>query len=60
MIDDGKNGVLIEPTAQGVYEMLRNVNSYDWQMMGTNARKTFEEKFTVEKMVDGYINLFKF
>ncbi len=60
MVDNGQNGLLMEPSVEGVYELLCNVNSYNWKLMGKNARKSFEEKFTVEKMVDGYISLLRF
>lgn len=60
MVDNGVNGLLIQPTADDVYKVLSNSNSYDWRSMGINARKKFEENFTVEKMVEGYIDLLTF
>jgi glycosyltransferase involved in cell wall biosynthesis len=60
MIEDGVNGLLIQPDANDIYTLLTKKDSYDWQSLGRNARKTFEEKFTVEKMVDGYSKLLSF
>ena len=60
MVEDKTNGVMINPCSDDIYHLLRDIEKYDWAEMGKNARKTYEEKFTVEKMVDGYINLLKF
>ena len=60
MVEDGNNGLLIEPTAMSVYNLLCKVESYDWHIMGLNARKTFEKKFSIQKMVSGYVKLMKF
>lgn len=60
MIESGVNGLLIQPNEESVYELLRNINKYDWESMGRNARKTFEEKFEISRMIEGYINLLSF
>ncbi len=59
MIEHGKNGLLISPSADDVYKILLHLHDYDWEKMGKQARLTFEHKFTVEKMVDGYSKLLK-
>lgn len=58
MVENGRNGLLIQPKANDVFEFLNKVDSYNWHLMGLNARKTFEEKFTINKMVDGYVKIF--
>ncbi len=60
MVDNGVNGLLIYPNANDVFEVLNKIDSYDWQAMGRNARNTFENKFTLDKMVDGYSKLLSF
>ena len=57
MEDDGKNGLLINPSKDAIKELLLHFTDYDWEEMGKNSRKTFEEKFTIEKMVEGYSKL---
>lgn len=60
MIDDGVNGLLIDPSAQGVYNFLLHIRDYDWRIMGMEARIKFESHFTVEKMIDAYSDILKF
>lgn len=57
MVDNEVNGLLIEPSVDAVYQLLVNLEEYDWRGMGVEARKTFVEKFTIDKMVEGYVNL---
>ena len=59
MIEDQKNGLLITPCVDDVYGILLHLDEYDWEKMGKQARLNFEQKFTVEKMVDGYSKLLK-
>ncbi len=60
MIEDGYNGLLIQPSIEGVKDFLNKINSTDWKTMGNNARKVFEDKFTVKKMVNDYAKILTF
>lgn len=60
MLKDGYNGVMMEPNAEALYNILKNINSYDWLTMGKNARLLFEEKFSGRKMVQNYAKLLSF
>ena len=60
IIIDGYNGYLIHPSVEGVLSFLDRLNNTDWISFGRNSRKIFEEKFTVEKMIDGYSALLQF
>ena len=60
MVEDGYNGMLIEPSKEGVLKFIEKLNDTDWRQMGQNARMVFEEKFTIEKMVDNYSRILTF
>lgn len=54
VIENGKNGFLINPhSAEEVIEKIKLVFSkdFDWEKMQNNARKTIEEKYSIEKYV---------
>lgn len=57
MIEHQKNGLLLSPCAEDICMLLTHLDDYDWEEMGKHARQTFEEKFTVEKMVERYSKL---
>ena len=60
MLSDGSNGVMIEPNVESVCKFINDFFNYDWHNMGINSRKLFEEKFTVDQMVDNYSKLLSF
>ncbi len=60
LLADGYNGMMIQPSVEGVTNFLEKVDKVDWKSLGENSRKLFEEKFTVEKMVDGYSKILTF
>jgi glycosyltransferase involved in cell wall biosynthesis len=59
MINDGHTGMIIEPSAEGVYKFLTDFEKYDWKKMGKNSHALFLEKFTIEKMMQSYSNVLK-
>ena len=59
MIEDGVQGILIDPSTTGVFEFLNHINDFDWLTMGHNSRITFDNKFASKTMVLNYINLLK-
>lgn len=60
MIDQESNGLLIEPTVESFSSLICRIDQFDWLKMGRNARKTFEERFLLEKMVEGYSEILRF
>lgn len=59
MVEHEKNGLLISPNASDIYDMLMHIDKYDWRSMGENARKTYEEKFSLSQMIEGYANILR-
>jgi glycosyltransferase involved in cell wall biosynthesis len=63
LIKDGYNGYLVKPgdfnglikAAEKLYEMPQS----EYRQMRKNCRKHVEENFTVEKMVDGYEEVYQ-
>ena len=60
MIENGINGLLIAPNADSIVNVLEHIEDCDWLSMGQCARRTFEDKFTLEKMLRGYSTILKF
>lgn len=60
MLKDGYNGVMMQPNADALFDILKNIESYDWLSMGRNARTLFEEKFSGQKMAESYAKLLWF
>ncbi|MBQ9230159.1 MAG: glycosyltransferase family 4 protein [Prevotella sp.] len=58
-IIDGESGLLIDSTADGVYQFITHINDYDWKKMGQKSYQLFQDRFTVEKMIESYISIFK-
>lgn len=58
-IIDGESGLLIDSSAEGVYNFITHINDYDWKKMGKKSYQLFQERFTVEKMLESYIKIFK-
>lgn len=58
MIVNGKSGLLINSTTEDVYRFIKDVKNYDWDTMGKVSYDIFKEKYSVEHMLDSYINVF--
>lgn len=59
MMEQNVTGIFIEPSADGVFNFLRNIDNYDWNKMGGKSYEFFLEKFTVEKMIKSYSKIMK-
>jgi glycosyltransferase involved in cell wall biosynthesis len=59
MIENGQSGIFIEPSDDGVYDFLVNINKYNWAEMGEKSNKLFLKKYTVDKMIESYSNMIK-
>lgn len=57
LVENNKNGVLIDPAEKQLIELLNNINSYNWDDMGKHSRKRFENEFTFDKMREAYCNM---
>jgi L-malate glycosyltransferase len=59
-IEDGKDGILVEPNAEKIAEkvvyLLKNKNKA--KELARNARKVAEERFTWEKSANKFIELY--
>lgn len=51
------NGLLVEPDAGELAEVLNRISEYDWQQMGANSRKRFENEFSFEQMLKAYCDM---
>lgn len=59
MLIDGYNGVMMQPYADALLDILKHIDRYDWVSMGKNARCLYEEKFSGQKMAEAYARLLK-
>ena len=57
-IIDGKTGLIIEASSDGVLYFLENIDNFDWKSMGKASYCLFKEKFSLDSMVDSYVNIF--
>lgn len=57
LVENNKNGVLIDPAEKQLIELLNNINSYNWDDMGKHSRNRFENEFTFDKMREAYCNM---
>ncbi len=57
---DGKNGFAVENTVEVFVEKIRGIfnDKETYKQFSFNARETYERKFTLNKMVIGYDNLY--
>ena len=51
------NGVLVEVSAEQLYEVLLHPENYDWSAMGKASREFFEKKYTFERMLGDYVKM---
>lgn len=58
MIEDGKTGLLIEPTTESVLQLFKTISNYDWEKMGQESKKLYEKRFSLQSMVDKYSSIF--
>lgn len=57
LITENYNGKLLDPTVDDLMNLLLNIEDYDWEAMGTNSRKIFEDKYTFSRMKNDYLNM---
>jgi len=59
MIDHEKNGLLTNPDENSMVKILNAIDKYNWKEMGKISRGKYEDKFTLEKMINGYCSVIK-
>lgn len=58
MIEEEVTGIFIDPNTEGVKTFFLNIDRYDWKEMGENSRRLYENKFSMESMINTYSNIF--
>ena len=59
LVTNGYNGVLINPDVNSISAILSSLSKLNLEVMGSNSRKQFESKFTIDSMIRNYSYLFK-
>ena len=55
---DERNGILVYPDVNQLVLVLNHLPEHDWDELGKNSRKRFENEFTFEIMRKKYADLF--
>lgn len=56
---NGKTGLLIDASVNGVLKFIKHIKDYNWETMGIESRKRYEELFGIEQMMCKYAELLK-
>lgn len=57
LIDDGKNGILLNPDLDQLINLFTRLCEYDWEEMGKQSRQKFEEYYTFSRMRLDYVKM---
>lgn len=57
IVNEGVNGVLINPEIDELVEVFNNLNNYDWDKMGLESRKSFDDYYNFPRMRRDYIHM---
>ena len=57
IIEEGVNGLLINPNVDELVDVFNNMDKYDWTAMGVESRKKFDEFYNFARMRDDYANM---
>ena len=59
MFENGKEGILMYPSVESIYDTLQSINNskYSLKEMGKEARRHYETCFTIESMIEKYKKL---
>ena len=58
LVNEGYNGLLLNPDVKELAELLKKLPNYDWELMGKNSRKRFELEFTFERMEKDFCDMY--
>ena len=54
LIEEGSNGILLNPDKDELVKLLSNMKDYDWNKMGAESRKLFEDYYVFTRMRADY------
>lgn len=57
LINENKNGKLINPNVDDLYDLLLRFNEYNWDEMGDESRSFYEKNFVFTRMRSDYLNM---
>lgn len=57
VVHHGENGVLINYSQQELNNIFNNLDKYDWDKMGTESRKLFDDYYNFPRMREDYIKM---
>lgn len=57
IVHDGENGVLINYSQDELNEVFNNLDKYDWDTMGKESRKMFEDFYNFPRMREDYVKM---
>lgn len=58
-VENGFNGILLQPDAKELTELFNNMDRYDWATMGVNSREKYVRQFTIECNRENYCKMIK-
>ena len=58
LVNEGYNGLLLDPDSKELAELLKKLPDYDWAYMGANSRKRFQNEFTFERMEKEFCDMY--
>ena len=59
LIEDGINGKLINYDFDELLSLFNHLDKYDWDEMGKQSRKRFEDYYNFNRMRDDFLEMFK-
>lgn len=54
---DSRNGILLDPDCDQLYQVLDNLDNYDWEALGAASRQRFDNEFTFTQMISSYCDM---
>jgi hypothetical protein len=58
-VEDGANGALFQPTAEGLVEALRRLAASDLEALGARSRTVYEERFEAGSVVRAHVRAYE-
>ena len=58
LIENGNNGILLEPDVSQLTNLLNHIDLYNWKVMGESSKKIYKEKFTLDRMFSEYCEMY--
>jgi glycosyltransferase involved in cell wall biosynthesis len=58
LVENNYNGLLIDPSVEQLKDIFNNIDSYNWEIMGENSLKLFNDKFTLDRVFSEYCDIY--